>query len=44
MQAAIDIPFSNGLLEGTVNKIKAVKDRCTIGQELKLRAKIRYSQ
>ena len=33
VQAAIDIPFSNGLLEGTVNKIKAVKDRCTIGQE-----------
>ena len=25
VQAAIDIPFSNGLLEGTVNKIKAVK-------------------
>ena len=25
VQAAIDIPFSNGLLEGTVNKIKALK-------------------
>ena len=25
VQAAIDIPFSNGLLEGTVNKIKSGK-------------------
>ena len=45
VQAAIDIPFSNGLLEGTVNKIKAVKRQMynRAGSKL-LRAKILYSQ
>ena len=45
VQAAIDIPFNNGLLEGTVNKIKAVKRQMynRAGSKL-LRAKILYSQ
>ena len=45
VQAAIDIPFSNGLLEGTVNKIKALKRQMynRAGSKL-LRAKILYSQ
>lgn len=45
VQAAIDIPFSNGLLEGTVNKIKAVKRQMYNRAGIKLlRAKIIYSQ
>lgn len=45
VQAAIDIPFSNGLLEGTVNKIKAVKRQMFNRAGIKLlRAKILYSQ
>ena len=45
VQAAIDIPFSNGLLEGTVNKIKAVKRQMYNRAGIKLlRAKILYSQ
>lgn len=45
VQAAIDIPLSNGLLEGTVNKIKAVKRQMYNRAGIKLlRAKILYSQ
>lgn len=45
VQAAIDIPFSNGLLEGTVNKIKAVKRQMYNRAGIKLlRAKFLYSQ
>ena len=45
VQAAIDIPFSNGLLEGTVNKIKAVKRQMYSRAGIKLlRAKFLYSQ
>lgn len=44
VQAAIDIPFSNGVLEGTVNKAKAIKRQMfnKAGIQL-LRAKILYS-
>ena len=42
---AIDIPFSNGLLEETVNKIKAGKRQMYNRAGIKLlRAKILYSQ
>ena len=45
VQAVIGIPFSNGLLEGTVNKIKAVKRQMYNRAGIKLlRAKILYSQ
>ena len=45
VQAAIDVPFSNGVLEGTVNKIKAIKRQMFNRAGIKLlRAKILYSQ
>ncbi len=44
VQAVIDVPFSNGLLEGTVNKIKAVKRQMFNKAGIKLlRAKILHS-
>ncbi len=44
VQAVIDVPFSNGLLEETVNKIKAVKRQMFNKAGIKLlRAKILHS-